>query len=107
MAGEENYSPYLIIGKLSRDFILTREGKDLNDLPGGHLLYSAIGMAPWERNPGLVSRIGKNFPETFIENLTRYHFNTDGLKILSEDLEHRNFISFYEPEEGFFPERSG
>ena len=44
MAGEESYSPYLIIGKLSRDFILTRDGNDISDIPGGHLLYSAIGI---------------------------------------------------------------
>lgn len=107
MAGEENYSPYLIVGKLSRDFILTREGNDINDLPGGHLLYSAIGMAPWEKNPGLVARIGSDFPHRFIENLSKYNFSTDGLKYLGEPLEHRNFISFYEPQPGFFPEKAG
>ena len=36
MAGEGNYSPYVIIGKLSRDFILTSDGEDINDIPGGH-----------------------------------------------------------------------
>ena len=107
MAGEDNYSPYLIIGRLSRDFILTREGNDINDLPGGHVLYSAIGMSPWEKNPGLVARIGSNFPQKFIDYLTRYHFSTSGLKYLGDELEQRNFISFYEPEPGFFPERSG
>ena len=94
MAGDNSYSPYLIIGKLSRDFILTEDGTDLNDIPGGHLLYTAIGMSPWEKNPDLISRIGKNFPKTFLDYLSKYHLNIDGLKVLDIDLEHRNFISY-------------
>ena len=39
MAGGQDYSPYLIIGKLSRDFILTEEGEDMllirGDAPKG------------------------------------------------------------------------
>ena len=97
MAGGQDYSPYLIVGKLTRDFILTEDGKDINDIPGGHLLYSAIGMTPWERHPGLVSKAGRNFPSSFIEKLNKYEFNTHGIKVLDRDLEHRNFISFFEP----------
>ena len=97
MAGEDSYSPYLIIGKLSRDFILTRDGSDISDIPGGHLLYTAIGMSPWETNPGLVSRVGKNLPAAFTDLLTKYHFNTDGIRVIADDLEHRHFISFFGP----------
>lgn len=96
MAGEDSYSPYLIIGKLSRDFILTRDGNNISDIPGGHLLYSAIGMSPWETNPGLVSRVGKNLPAAFTDLLAKYHFNTDGIKVIASDLEHRHFISYFE-----------
>lgn len=96
MSGESNYSPYIIIGKLSRDFILTSEGNDINDLPGGHLLYAAIGMSPWERHPGLVARIGKNFPESFLELLEKYGYSSYGLKQTGLELDHRNFISFFE-----------
>ena len=101
MAGEENYSPYLIIGKLSRDFILTRDGEDISDIPGGHLLYTAVGMSPWETRPGLVSRVGKNFPPEFTDLLAKYHFQTDGIRVLASDLEHRHFISYFEPIKDF------
>ncbi len=96
MAGGQDYSPYLIIGKLSRDFILTEEGEDINDLPGGHLLYTGIGMAPWEKRPGMISRVGKNYPLDFLEKLNKYGFDTHGIKVIDRDLEHRNFISWYE-----------
>lgn len=96
MAGENNYSPYVIIGRLTRDFILTAEGKDINDIPGGHLLYTAIGMSPFERQPGLIARVGKNFPETNISLLKKYGLSTHGIKRVGFDLEQRNFISFFE-----------
>ena len=104
MAGEDSYSPYLIIGKLSRDFILTRDGEAVSDIPGGHLLYTAIGMSPWETNPGMVSRIGKNLPAEFIDLLEKYYSHTDGIKVIAADLEHRHFISYFEAKEDF---RSG
>ncbi len=97
MAGGQDYSPYLIIGKLTRDFILTEDGEDINDIPGGHLLYTAIGMTPWEKHPGLVSKVGTNFPSVFIEKLSKYSLDTHGIKVYDGNLEHRNFISWYEP----------
>ena len=99
MANESSYSPYLIIGKLSRDFILTKDGEDINDIPGGHLLYTAIGMSPWEKHPGLISKAGNNYPAVFLEKLKKYNFSTDGIRILDSSLEHRNFISYFEPDE--------
>lgn len=104
MSGESNYSPYLIIGKLSRDFILTELGEAINDIPGGHLLYTAIGMSPWEKGPGLVARIGKNFPEEYLSGLKNNGFSLHGLKKIAAPLEHRNFISYFETENREEPE---
>lgn len=98
MAGESNYSPYLIVGKLSRDFILTESGEAINDIPGGHLIYTAIGMSPWEKNPGLVARIGNNYPEEFLSGLKKNGFSLHGLKKIDADIEHRNFISYFSRE---------
>ena len=95
MAEGGNYSPYVIIGKLSRDFILTSDGEDINDIPGGHLLYTAIGMTPWETHPALVARIGKNYPEQFLTQLESNRFSVRGIKRINEDIEQRNFISYF------------
>lgn len=95
MAAGDNYSPYVLIGKLSRDFLLTEEGESINNIPGGHLIYTAIGMTPWERHPSLVARIGKNFPENFVSLLEKYEFDIQGIKVIPQDIEHRNFISFF------------
>ncbi|MBR6090487.1 MAG: hypothetical protein IKP86_11170 [Anaerolineaceae bacterium] len=95
MAGERNYSPYVIIGKLSRDFFLTEDGSNINDIPGGHLLYTAIGMSPLEKHPGLVARIGNSFPPGFLSLLKKNEFSTHGIKNINTELEHRHFISLY------------
>lgn len=94
MVGESNYSPYVLIGRLTRDFILTETGEAINDIPGGHLLYTAIGMSPWERNPGLVAKIGKNYPEEFLGELKKNGFSLFGVKRVDTEIEHRNFISY-------------
>ena len=106
MQDDRVYSPYLIIGKLSQDFILTSDGTDINDLPGGHLLYSAIGMTPWERNPLLVSRISHKFSRTYLEELKKYNFNLHGIKMVDVEIEHRNFISFFQSNEREKSEKS-
>ncbi len=101
----DNYSPYLIIGKLSRDFIITEDHRNVDDVPGGHLLYSAIGMNPWERHPRLVSRVGKNYPAEFTEQLAKHGFGTKGVRVLNQNIEHRRFICQSHDEDIYKPER--
>ena len=96
MAGEGNYSPYVIIGKLSRDFILTSDGEDINDIPGGHLIYTAIGMTPWETHPSLVARVGRSFPARFISQMEANRFNVHGIKRINAEIEQRNFITYFD-----------
>ena len=98
MPEDINYSPYVIVGKLSRDFILTDKGNDLNGVPGGHLLYSAIGMSPWEKHPGLVSRISKNYPELYIKLLEKHGLDVRSIKIVDDQIEDRCFINYFTKE---------
>ena len=100
MPEDINYSPYVIIGKLSRDFILTEKGDDLNGIPGGHLLYSAIGMSPWEKHPGLVARVGKNYPELYIKLLEKQGLDVRSIKRVDDQIEDRCFINYFNKESG-------
>lgn len=102
----DNYSPYLIIGKLSRDFIITEDDRNVDDVPGGQLLYSAIGMSPWERHPCLVARVGKNYPAEFITQLARHGFGTKGVRVLDQNVEHRRFICLSHDEDVCKQERN-
>lgn len=100
MPENNNYSPYVIIGKLSRDFILTDKGDALNGVPGGHLLYTAIGMSPWEKHPGLVTRVGKNYPESYIKSLEEQGLDVHCIKRVDAQIEDRCFINYFNKSSG-------
>ncbi len=85
---------YLLFGQFRREYLITPEKKCIIDNMGGNLLYAAGGAALWLENTneiGLVSRVGENFPRNWIEELNSQNFNTEGIKIVTEDIDHRSF----------------
>jgi len=85
---------YLIAGRLHRNFIITPQSKALLDVPGGSLIYSAVGMAVWETGVGLVARAGEDFPQDWLEKLARSGFDMRGIHILPQAVEVRNFAAY-------------
>jgi sugar/nucleoside kinase (ribokinase family) len=96
-----NTSPllnFLISGQLRRNYILLNDGTALLDIPGGGLLNSAVGLAVWETGIGLIGRVGEDYPQEWLEQVTRKGFDCRGVHILSESIDLRNFIAYYDPE---------
>ncbi|MBI9046096.1 MAG: carbohydrate kinase family protein [Anaerolineaceae bacterium] len=87
---------YLIAGRLQRDFILTKDGKPHNDIPGGSLLHAATGFSIWDSNCGLIGRIGEDFPQHWLESLSKANMDIRGIRILPENIDLRTFISHFE-----------
>lgn len=90
-------SPRLIIaGVLRRFYLLLPNGKALLDVPGGNLLYAAAGAAVWEPAgfPGLVARVGEDYPRQWVEQFEQKGFDTRGIHILPEALDLRYFIAY-------------
>ncbi len=88
------YLPYILVGSLTRDFIIAPGGKPLNDIQGGHLFYAAAGLYHWEKQIGLVSRIGTRYPSEWLEKLRQLGMDTRGIKQTNLPLDQRFFISF-------------
>ncbi len=85
---------HLIVGKLSRDFILTREQAYL-DVLGGSLIHAAAGLGIWERGScGLVARAGEDFPQEWIGEISQRGFDVGGIRILPETLDMRAFVAY-------------
>lgn len=84
---------FLIIGNLKRDFFITQDGKTFLDVPGGNALYAAVGLAVWEPQPppGLVARVGSDYPPEWLDDFTRRGLDVRGVRRLSEPLDVRNF----------------
>lgn len=85
---------YLIVGKLSRDFIITPDGQAYIDKPGGSLLYAASGAGIWDSGVGLVARVGEDYPQEWVEQAVRAGFDTQGIRFLPEALDVRTFFAY-------------
>lgn len=85
---------YIVAGQLRRDFILPITGKPSLDVPGGSLLYAAVGLAVWDKHIGLVARVGEDFPQNWLEECARRGFDRRGIRVLPTSLDLRRFIAF-------------
>ncbi len=86
----------LVIGRLSRDFILPPSGRPYLDMPGGSALYAAAGLALWESRIGIVGRVGSDYPVDWLDQLAQWNFNTRGIRFLTEPYDLRRFAAYSE-----------
>jgi ribokinase len=68
----------------------------LIDVPGGDLLYAAAGLLKWDKNAGLLARAGEDYPRKWLQNFEQYGLNIQGIHILPERMDLRNFLSYDE-----------
>ena len=89
---------FIIAGQLRRNFILNHQGKAFLDIPGGSLLHAATGLSIWENGVGLIARVGENFPQEWLALTARQGFDTRGIRILTEEIDHRFFAAYADPD---------
>lgn len=87
---------FLVFGQLTREYLLPPTGLARLDAPGGSLLYAAAGMSIWESGIGLVGRVGNDYPRQWLNECKARGLNTQGIHILSKDLDVREFLSYNE-----------
>ncbi len=89
---------YLFAGQLNRNYIILPSGKLNLDRPGGNALYAAVGLAVWEPDPppGLIARVGEDFPRDWLDTIARHKMDTRGVRILPEPVDVRTFIAYNE-----------
>ncbi len=85
---------FVLVGKLHREYILPPSSPPLVDSPGGSLLYAAGGLAVWNKNAGLVARVGRDVPQQWLRDLDERGFDTRGIRVLDQDMDLRKFIAF-------------
>lgn len=87
---------YIFAGQLRRDYVILPSGKALLDVPGGNVVYSAAGLAAWEPvpPPGLVARVGEDYPQEWIDDIERHGFNVRGIRVLPEAIDLRSFYVY-------------
>lgn len=87
---------FIIVGQLTREYLLPPVGEPLIDSPGGSLLYAAGGLGVWDARIGLVSRAGENYPRQWIKDLAARGWDTAGVRIQPAALDQRSFLAYSE-----------
>lgn len=86
---------FLVLGRLSRDFVLLPTGVPLLDIPGGSVLYAAVGLAIWETQspPGMVARVGEDYPMSWLEDFERCGLDARGVRVMPDAIDVRFFTA--------------
>lgn len=87
---------FILVGRLTRDYLLPPVGQPLLDSPGGSLLYAAGGLAVWEMRLGLVGRVGEGYPRRWLKDLEKRGWDIRGIRIQPDALEQRSFLAWSE-----------
>jgi hypothetical protein len=87
---------FIFVGKLQRDYFITADEKPVLDVLGGNLPYAAVGFKLWEESPppGLMARIGEEYPYTWLTEMESHGLDIRGITILPEAVDVRNFYVY-------------
>ncbi len=87
---------FVIAGRITREYILPPVGHPLLDAPGGSALYAAGGLTAWEKEIGLLARVGEDYPRGWLKEIESRGINIEGIKILEQRLDLRSFYAYNE-----------
>lgn len=93
---EPSTPQFVLMGKLRREYTILPSERVLLDVPGGNVLYAAVGAAIWEPepHPALVARIGEDYPQTWLEEFGERGFDLRGINILPHEVDVRSFAAY-------------
>lgn len=86
----------IFVGQLRREYFITADDKPVLDVPGGNALYATVGYKLWETDliPGLLARVGENYPLPWLDDFAERKINTEGVTILPEVIDVRSFYTY-------------
>ena len=82
----------IILGKLNRETIVNRNKELFLDQPGGNLLYTGYGFALWGKTAGLVSRIGSDCPDEWLDDFAKNSLDTLGITKAPANCDSRRYF---------------
>ena len=85
---------YLVAGQLNRSFILMPGKKPRLDTLGGNLVYGASGLGLWESGIGLIGRVGNDFPQDWLDQISRKGVDRRGIHVLPQTIDLRLFTAY-------------
>jgi len=90
---------YLFIGGLRTDYCITHDGQVLLGVMGGNAIYAATGAMVWSSSVGIISRVGSNYPEEWLETYKKAGIDISGIHVLDEPHDTKTFYAYLSEEE--------
>lgn len=84
----------VFLGRLERQALINPAGEVFIDQAGGNLLYAAAGFRLWGNKPGLVTRVGNDYPQEWLEDFQRGGLDTLGIRALDKPYDLRTFTAY-------------
>jgi len=85
---------FVIAGSIRREYVLPPVGPPMLDAPGGSALYTCGGLLTWAGEVGLLSRVGEDYPRSWLKALEGRGVDVRGIKILPQSIDLRDFIAY-------------
>jgi len=81
-------------GGLRIDTLITHDGQARTGLVGGNALYAAVGAVIWAGEVSLWARVGQNYPQAWLEQLSQFKIDIEGLVRVPGEQDHRTFYAY-------------
>lgn len=85
---------FVIAGRITREYILPPLGTATLDAAGGNALYTCGGLLVWNKDIGLLTRVGEDYPRQWLKEIKARGINIEGVRILEQSLDLRQFYAY-------------
>jgi len=90
--------PYFTAGGLRVDYLITADQQAHLREMGGNAIYSAVGARIWASQVGILSRVGENYPQEWLDRLQRAGIDTGGVVRVPGHHDMRTFYAYLDLE---------
>jgi sugar/nucleoside kinase (ribokinase family) len=87
-------SSVVISGGLRTDYVITLDGQARLREMGGNVIFAAAGAHLWEKQVGMLARVGDNFPAEWLAELRARGIDTRGVVNVGGRQDHRTFYAY-------------
>jgi ribokinase len=98
---------YFTSGGMRIDYVITADHQAHLREMGGNAIYSAVGARIWSADVGILSRVGENYPQEWLDRLDAAGIRTTGVRRIPGWQEMRTFYAYtdLETRDDLTPER--
>jgi hypothetical protein len=92
----------VLIGRLTRDYLLPYGRPPKLDTLGGNLVYAAGGLLLWEGRVGLAAKVSRQYPLEWLERYERAGCDLLGVKVADAESDERFFVAYTNSENAHY-----